>query len=513
MAVPKNISNVKESASPVAGLTWAEFNTLKPYLPLWSSGGNAERLKWITYLNKTRNTSDGLGPAGSKNLNADKVQEEYDKISTVADETGATDSYVARSLRKLKHINSLQAITAKTAIGVDGFFSETTDRLGSSITQTLNAIDEAASFGLDQLNIAAARIRKATAEHRARRIKEDADQDNIDSSLPGNSATKSIFKRVSSRENGKDVFNSGWATLNAKMKENRFANIPADMFNSARTLLYTIREELEQAIDAINQIFQNFQAAVVKLQRKIKAAIKALTILLMSALDWLLEQTALPSVLESVFAEIGGFLKDFGENLKDFVNTLLGAAEGESVMTNIFADLSNELTTITEKGIFTYMYEALGTNINIAIPGLDKVSNLQTKIEAPLLNSLKVLRRYSSINWLISQLPKDAQKTLGIIQALSTNAKGFIGNGIRSAFVKNVLKGKKKLFIGNAKKKGGITFTFAQPFHFGSSQYQYNPTVNPIFVLPRLSIDGSVQQVDRSGNKINYRAYTNTRLF
>lgn len=504
----KKTSDVSAKESPVMGVTWEEFQSLKKWLPPYDPGcSNIERLKWITYLNRTRNTSDGFTSLGSKNLNTAKVQEKYDELSKLADSVGATDSYVARNLRKLKHINSLQTITAKTALGVDSFFSSATDRIGSTVTDVLNSVDDAASFALDQLQVAAAGIRKATAEYKTRRAQEDAAAANSDKAIPGNTATRGIFKRY-----GNDVFNTGWSSLNAKMKENRLANIPGDMFNSARTLFFVIREELEQAIDAIHQIFQNIQAKIIKLIRKIKLAIKLIVTMLMSALDYILEVTGIAGLIENILTDVGSFLKDVGENLKNFVNNLLGAS-GEDIMINIFEDLNKEINEIITKGIFTYMWESLGANIRLAIPGLNKLSDIQNKIETPLVNSLRVLKRYSDINWLISQLPKDAQRTLGIIQAFSTNAKGFIGNGIRSLFVKYALNGKRSLFLGNAKKRSGVSFTFSQPFHYGSSQYQYNPTMNPIFVLPRLAIDGTGYAVDRTGNKLNYSAYTNRRLF
>lgn len=503
-----------ENTSPIKGITWEEYNLFKKWLPAYNPNNNSERLKWITYINRSRQTSDGTTTVVNPNsagasFNTSNVENAYNKVSGFANDTGSTDSYIGRCLYSLRHINSLQAITAKTAIGLDGFFAETTDRLGSTVTGVLGAVDDAASYALDQLEGVAAKLKKSTAEYKSRRAA-TANSSNPDTDLKGSTPTKNILSQAG------ESFNSGWSKLNSKMKENRLANIPGDMFNSARTLLFVIREELEQAIDAIHQIFQNIEAAMIKLIRKIKGIIKALITILMNALDWLLEASGIQSYIDSFLTNIGNFLNDIGENLKDTVNILFGAdtAAGESVMINIFADLNKEIGTIIQKGVFTYIWESLGVEIAIqVVPGFDKISQVQRSIEAPLYETLNTLRKYADVNWLISQLPKDAQKTLGIIQAFSTNAKGFIGNGIRSTFIKTVMKGKGSTFMGNAKKGAGIQFSFAQAYQYGANQFQYNPASAPVFVLPRLAIDNSPIQVDRSGNKLNYSAYTNTRLF
>ena len=500
-----------DNTSPIKGISWEEYNLFKRWLPAYNPNNNSERLKWITYINKSRQTSDGTTTIGNPNsagasFNTSNVENAYNKVSGFAADTGSTDSYIARSLYNLRHINSLEAITAKTAIGVDGFFAETTDRVGSTVTGVLGAIDDAASYVLDELDQISASIKKSTAEYKSRRAADERNN-SPDKDQKGNTPTKNILSSAGSS------FNKGWSKLNSKMKQNRFANIPGDMFNSARTLLYVVREELEQAIDAINQIFSNIEAAIIKLSRKLRSIIKALITILMSALDWLLEASGIQAYIDDFLQGVGSFLVDIGDNLKETVNILLGAKDGEDVMINLFSDFNKEIEEIVQKGIFTYAWESLGANITIqTIPGLNKLSDIQRSVQAPLYETLNALRRYSDINYLISLLNKDTQKTLGVIQAFSTNAKGFIGNGIRSAFIKNVMKGRTSFFAG-AKKGAGIQFTFAQSYHFGANQFQYNPASSPIFMLPRLAIDNSPLQVDRAGNKLNYSAYTNSRLF
>jgi hypothetical protein len=217
----------------------------------------------------------------------------------------------------------------------------------------------------------------------------------------------------------------------------------------------------------------------------------------------LIENLLPTEFLTEISEGINTILLGLGESIGEFIGTI-----GFDTTTNLFQGLTEEITSFAKEPL-TYLFGQLNVQTYLNVPGLNNLSSIEKQLTDPLTSLINISDKFTLEN-LIKMLPKDMQKFLAVINQIATNAKGFVGNGVRSWARKNLLKNKSSLLLGKTNALG-IKFTLSTPQHY-SDPTRYNSTA-PYIVFKKLLTDNSNIVVDSAGNRNNYLSYTNTRLF
>lgn len=452
-----SLYNPESVENKITNLTIDEISCISPYL----SRDDAKKREQIKFLNSNTNINRSI--AASK-FNQDEI---------------------AKSISDLGKVNSLTPLIAKTTVAANGYFDKATDALGTTI---LNAIDTLVNDATDGLNAAVSKIeqyaKKAT----------DAERKFVDNTTgPVGSWATNKLKTFS------HDFVDDLHTFNQAVSKNRLLNLPGDVFNSTRHIVFALRGELEKLVDFVHQIFAGISAAMLKLKRLINRTIQALIKILVNLIESLIPTEFLTQLSEG----INTILLGLGESIGSFIGTL-----GMDTTTNLFQGLTEEITSFAKEPL-TYMFGQLNVQTYLNVPGLNNISSIEKKLTDPL-NSLLSFTDQFTLENLIKMLPKDAQKFLAVMNEIATNSKGFVGNGVRSWARKHILKNKSSLLLGKTNALG-IKFTLSTPQHY-SAPASYNSSA-PYIVFKKLLTDNSNIVVDSAGNRNNYLSYTNTHLF
>ena len=292
-------------------------------------------------------------------------------------------------------------------------------------------------------------------------------------------------------------------SFNKKVSQNRLINIPGDMFNSMRHIAFALKGNLEKLVDFTHQIFAGISAMMFKLRRLIRKIITAITKILVSLIEALIPTDFLTSIANSV----NGVLLGLGESIGTFINQI-----GFDTTTNLFEGLTQEITSFAEAPL-TYALGELNIQSYINIPGQNSLRALEEKMTQPLETIIRFADTLTIEN-LIKLLPKDAQKLIATLNEIATNAKGFVGNGVRSWARKNILKGKNELFLGKMSSLG-VRFTLSTPYHLTNPSGRGSSQTVPYITFKKLLTDNGSNSftVDGYGNKVGYLSYTQRNLF
>lgn len=441
----------------INNLTIDESSSIFPYL----SRDDAKKREQIKFINSNTNIN--------RSISASKFNQDE----------------IAKSISDLSKINSLTPLLAKTTVAANGYFDKATDALGTTI---LNAIDSLVNDASDGLNSMVSKI-----EQYANKAV-DAERKFTDKTTGpvGSWATKKL-------KSFSNDFVDDLHSFNQAIAKNRLLNLPGDVFNSTRHILFALKGDLEKLVDFVHQIFAGISAAILKLKRLINRTITALVKILVNLIENLIPTEFLTQLSEG----INTLLLGLGESIGTFINTA-----GLETTTNLFQGLTEEITSFAKEPL-TYMFGQLNLQTYMNVPALNNLSSIEKKLTDPLTSLLKLTDKFTIEN-LIKMLPKDTQKFLAIVNQIATNSKGFVGNGVRSWARKHILKNKTSLLLGKTNALG-IKFTLSTPQHY-SDPTSYNSTA-PYIVFKRLLTDNSNIVVDSAGNRYNYLSYTNTHLF
>ena len=452
-----SLYNPDSLENKISNLTIDEISSIYPYL----SRDDAKKREQIKFLNNNTNINKSI--AASK-FNQDEI---------------------AKSISDLGKINSLTPVVAKTTVAANGYFDKATDALGTTI---LNAIDSLVNDAGDGLNSMVNKI-----EQYANKAV-DAERKFVDKTTgPVGSWATSKLKSFS------HDFVDDLHSFNQAVAKNRMLNLPGDVFNSVRHIAFALKGDLEKLVDFVHQIFAGISAAILKLKRLINRTIQALVKILVNLIESLIPTEFLTQLAEG----INTILLGLGESIGTFIGTA-----GLDTTTNLFKGLTEEITSFAKEPL-TYMFGQLNVQTYLNVPGLNNISSIEKKLTDPLNNLLSFTNQLTIEN-LVKMLPKDMQKFLAVINQIATNAKGFVGNGVRSWARKHLLKNKTSLLLGKTNALG-IKFSLSTPQHY-SDPTSYSSTA-PYIVFKKLLTDNSNIVVDSTGNRNNYLSYTNTHLF
>jgi hypothetical protein len=452
-----------ETIWKINNLTSDEMLMIYPYL----SRDDRKKQQQIKFINSNSSLSNSIKDS-DKNINDDEI---------------------AKSLYDLRKVDSLTPLVAKFTINETKFFDKNTDALGTSILNGMDQLMNWTESNVDSMINSLESMKESAI---------DAKRKYIDRTVsPVSSwATKKLSSLSSS-------FVDDLHSFNKKVSQNRLINIPGDMFNSMRHIAFALKGNLEKLVDFTHQIFAGISAMMFKLRRLIRKLITAITKILVSLIESLIPTDFLTNIANSVNEVLLGL----GESVGTFINQI-----GFDTTTNLFEGLTQEITSFAEAPL-TYALGELNIQSYINIPGQNSLRALEQKITQPLETIIRFADTLTIEN-LIKLLPKDAQKLIATLNEIATNAKGFVGNGVRSWARKNILKGKNELFLG--KMNGlGVRFTLSTPYHFtGPSNRGISQTVPYITFKKLLTYNGSNSfTVDGYGNKVGYLSYTQRNLF
>ena len=411
--------------------------------------------------------------------------------SIAASDANLSSDQIAKSIYDLNKIDSLTQIVAKTTIGSTKFLDKQTDRLGSTILNALDGITSFAEDGVAQMEHKLQEWSTSAVEKERKFLNKTV--------YPCTTWAGDALKGISNElVDDIGVFNS-WVS------QSRLLNTPGDVFNSVRHIAFAIRGEIEKLIDFAHQMFAGLTSAMIKLKRLVKRAVKAITVFCLTLIEGLIPTDFLKSIAES----INGLVKAAGETFYAIVNTTLETTE------NSFQGLQDEITKMAEHPLL-YVFDQVGAEPFVNIPLLDQVKKLE-KIERDFVNNkiftefLNFSEKFTLEN-LIKTLPKGAQETYKILNEISSNAHGFIGNGIRNFARKKVLKNKRNAFIGKLNSVG-VNFTLSVPYHYSTTpSYRSAPLIT---FKPLLTDNSGRLTTDKYGNRVvsHYTSYTSTRLY
>jgi hypothetical protein len=412
--------------------------------------------------------------------------------SIAASDANISADLVAKTIYDLKKIDSLTNTLAKTTIGATKFLDKQIDNLGSTIINTLEEITSAAEDGITEMEYKLQEWSESAVEAERKFLNKTI--------YPCTSWAGDALKGISS-ELLDDV-----RIFNRHVSKSRLVNTPGDIFNSIRHIAFAIRGEIEKLIDFTHQMFAGLAAAMLKLKRLIKRAIKAITVFCLTLIEGLIPTDLLKSIGEAV----NNIIKAAGES---FYSLTVGL--GLSTAEDAFQGLQDEVTKMAEHPL-VYVFDQVGVEPFLNVPLLDQIKKLE-KAERDIVNNkiftefLKFSDKFTLEN-LIKMLPKGAQETYKILNELSSNAHGFIGNGIRSYVRRKVLKNKRNAFIGKL-NSFGVNFTLSVPYHYGTvTAYRSAPLIT---FKPLLTDNSGTLTVDKYGNKVvsHYTSFTSTRLY
>lgn len=413
--------------------------------------------------------------------------------SIAASAKNLTPDQIAMTIYDLNKIDSLSTIMAKTTIGATAFLDKQIDNLGSSIINVMDSITNAAEEGVKA-------VEDKLQEWRASAVA--AEKKFLDKTVyPCTSWAGDALKGIST-ELLEDV-----RSFNSYVSKSRLLNTPGDMFNSLRHIAFALRGEIEKLIDFTHQMFAGLSSAMIKLKRLIKRAIKAITVFCLTLIEGLIPT----DILKSVGDAVNGLIQAAGETFYSLTNNsgILSTAE------DAFKGLQDEVTKMAEHPL-VYVFDQVGAEPFLNFPILDKIKELQ-KLENSIINN-KLFTEFTkfadtfTLENLIKMLPKGAQETIRILSEISSNAHGFIGNGIRNYAKKKILKNRKSAFIGKLNSVG-VNFTLSIPYHYGSSP-SYRTA--PLITFKPLLTDGSgIMTTDKYGNRVkaHYTSFTSTHLY
>ena len=469
---------------------------------------NTEKIKFNSYGSYTgdRSNATPLYSYLSRDMSLRASQINFlnsnstDSLKWASNNTGINNSIigtnmnnyeVVKTVHDLSKIDSLSTFLAQTTVHQAEFFNKTTDTIGTTIFNQMDKLVNSAEAGLDWMTDKMQSLANGVTEAKSKYI------DRTVSPVTG-WATEKLSSMSSS-------FTDDLHTFNQKVASSRVLNLPGDAFNSLRHIAFGIKGDLQKLVDFTHQMFAGLSATIIKLTRLIRKYIKIMTKILVNLIKSLIPTEFLTSIATSVNNLIGGL----GETLSTFFNTV-----GLDVTSDTFQGLQDEVTGFA-KDPLEYMFGTLDVSVSFNIPQLNKLN----QIERDIMNSkfLTAIQEYSNKltpEYFISQLPADARKTINVISQLANNPRGFVGNGVRSWARKSILKNKTQKFLGNAKGIG-VRFALSEPYHGISNSTIRTPA--PYIVFKKLITDNSGNQngiaVDSKGNKLNYLAYSQARLF
>lgn len=396
---------------------------------------------------------------------------------------------VAKSIYDLKKIDSLQKTVAKATIGATGFLDKQIDTLGATIINQIDKLTNWAEQGVNQME---STLQDWGASAAA------AERKFLDKTIyPCTSWVGDTLKGMSTE------FVSDLHEFNKHISQSRLLNAPGDAFNSIRHIAYAIKGEIEKLIDFTHQIFAGITAAILKLKRLVRRAVKAIVVFLVTLIENLIPTQLLTDIGQAVNGLLGGLQGTFSS----FFNNLgLSAQEG------IFKGLMEEITKMTAHPLL-YILDQLGADVFVNLP-IGNWSQQLKAIENDIVNNqlftqfLNFSNKFT-LEYLISKLPPGAQQTIKILSQISSNAHGFIGNGIRNYARTKILKNKNGIFLGKLQSVG-ISFNLSASYHYSSGSSQ---RVAPILTFRPLLTDGTAPiTTDKYGNKV-ITSYTETHLF
>lgn len=412
--------------------------------------------------------------------------------SIAASEKNISADIIAKDIYDLGKINSLTGTVAKTTIGATKFLDKQIDNLGSTILNAIDKVTNAAEDGVDFIESKLQEWGSNIAEK---------ERSFVNKSYPCTTWAGDMMRGISS-ELVDDI-----GMFNTWVSKNRLLNMPGDAFNSVRHIAFAIRGEIEKLIDFAHQMFAGLTSAMIKLKRQIKRIVKAITTFCLTLIEGLIPTDFLKSIADSV----NSVIQVLGETFNTIVNGPLGLQTVE----NSFQGLQDEVTKMAEHPLL-YVFEQVGAEPFVNLPLLDQIKKLE-KIQNDFVNNkiftefLKFSDKFTLEN-LIKTLPKGAQETLRILSEISSNAHGFIGNGIRNYARRKILKNKRNAFIGKLNSVG-VNFTLSVPYHYSTSPaYRSAPLIT---FKPLLTDNSGSVTVDKYGNRIvtNYLSFTSTRLY
>ena len=411
--------------------------------------------------------------------------------SIAASEKNINPELVAKTIYDLGKIDSLTHTVAKTTIGATKFLDKQIDNLGSTILNAIDGITNAAEEGTKQI--------EETLQEWGNTIT-TKERKFLDKTVyPCTTWSGDVLKGLSGE------FLEDVRVFNRFVANNRLLNTPGDMFNSVRHIAFALRGEIEKLIDFTHQMFAGLSAAVLKLKRKLKRIVKAITIFCLRLIEGLIPTNFLTDIATAV----NQVIQAAGEIFHTLTNTILSTAEDS------FKGLQEEVLKIAEHPL-QYVFGQLGAEAFINFPGGDILKKLQ-KAENDIINNklftefIKFSDKFTIEN-LIKMLPKGAQETYRILSEISSNAHAFIGNGIRNYARRKILKNRRSIFLGKLQSVG-INFTLSAPYHFASaSSYRAAPLIT---FKPLLTDNSGSIEVDKYGNRVstNYYTYTATHLY
>ena len=440
-----------------------DYLVMLPYL----SRNGIKRTKQIEFLNGTTPISESIKES-EKNINEDEI---------------------AKSIYDLRKVDSLTYLIAKTTIAETKYFDKNVENLGSSI---LNGVDQLVNWTESNIDSMISSLENAKDKFI------DAKRQYVDRTI--SPATSWATKKLSSFSTS---FVDDLHSFNQKVSKNRLINIPGDMFNSVRHIAFALKGNLEKLVDFTHQIFAGITAAMYKLRRLIRKIISAITKILVNLIESLIPTDFLTNIANSVNEVLLGV----GESIGTFINQI-----GFETTTNLFEGLTEEITSFAKEPL-TYLLGDLNVQSYVNIPGLNNLNAIERQITDPL-NSLIKFSDSLTIENLIKLLPKDAQKLIAVMNELATNARGFVGNGVRSWARKKLLGNKKDVFLG--KMNGlGVRFSLSTPYHYSAPVNQDFAQTAPYITFKRLLTDNGRNSftLDGSGNRIGYLYYTQKNLF
>jgi hypothetical protein len=447
----------------INNLTSDEMLIIYPYL----SKDDRKKQQQIAFINSNSPLSNSIKDS-DKNINEDEI---------------------AKSIYDLRKVDSLVPLIAKTTISEVKFFDDLTDTLGSTILNGMDQLSNWAETNVDSM---------LNSLEKAKDSVVDAKRKYVDRTFsPVSSWATQKLNSISSS------FVDDLHTFNTKVSKNRLINLPGDMFNSVRHIAFALKGNLEKLVDFTHQIFAGISAMMFKLRRLIRKVITAITKILVSLIEALIPTDFLTSIANS----INEVLLGLGESIGTFINQI-----GFETTTNLFEGLTQEITSFAEAPL-TYALGELNVASYINLPGQNYLRELELQLTQPL-DTLISYANQLTIENLIKLLPKDAQQLLAVINEIATNAKGFVGNGVRSWARKNILKGKNELFLGKM-SSFGVRFTLSTPYHLTNPKNRGLSQTVPYIVFKKLLTDNGKNSftIDGYGNRSGYLSYTQRNLF
>lgn len=461
-------------SSPVANLSADEYQVLSSHL----SRDSAIRQDQIDFLNGGDTSKIKYRPDNTLINRSIKSAEKR-----------LSQSDIASTIYDLGKIDSLSQITAKTTIGATKFLDKQIDSLGSTILNAVDGLMDFASQSVSQM--------EDTLQTWAKDVG-DAEKNFLNKNVYPISSVGTDFLKSISKDFATDMH-----TFNSAVSKCRILNTPGDVFNSVRHIAFAIKGEIEKLIDFTHQIFAGITAALIKLKRLMKRAVKAITVFMVTIIENIIPTQIISEIAEALNNVVGAL----GESLSTFLNTAgLNAQEG------MFDGLQKEIAAFAKHPLL-YTFEQIGVEPFVNLPILNWIKELE-KAENQFINNqfFTAMNKFSekyTLEYLISKLPKGMQTTIAVLGQLSSNPHGFIGNGMRTWARKHILKDKKGLFLGNLKSVG-VMFHLSVPYHYSGANS--NRTA-PFLTFKPLLTDGTTSvTTDGYGNKV-VTGYSTTRLF